>query len=310
MQDPRRTARKFRTAVDAGRIGRASGLIGEAIDEALEADAASTAGGLIALAAGPLGRAGRADRALDLLDRVLAALDRASEPLLCGRLLAARSGLLRSVRRYAEAYDDQSEALMLCEAHGTEAMLTTLRHDRAVAAGEIGDRDAAVSGLVAAREAFLGMRDRVGVAAADHNLGFLLHDLGALDDAVEYLTEARDIFLAIDMPEEAAACDQNLGVVFYDAGRLTEAGRRFAVAYHRFAENGATTSAAECEANLSTLLTTMGRSEEAARYRARAERAGVGIPTAPGTSSQTAAVTDVAREPSVQSRSTSGSASA
>ena len=108
--------------------------------------------------------------------------------------------------------------------------MTTLRHDRAVVLAELGHSEDAVAGLVAAREGFLGERDRLGVAACDHNLSFVLHDLGAFDDAIEYLTEARDIFLAIGMDEEAAACDQNLGVVLYDLGRFEEAGRRFAVA--------------------------------------------------------------------------------
>lgn len=310
MNDPRRTATQFDALIDASRPDEACALLDEAIDDALEAGAIRTATSWACRAAAPLGGSQRSDRVLRWIERILDHADPNRDRVARGRLLAARAGLLRAPRRFAEALDDQTEAIESLQGAVSEEALTTLRHDRAVLLAEVGRPEPAVTGLLAAREAFLGMRDRVGVAAADHNLGFVLHDLGSLDDAIEYLTEARDIFLAIDMPEEAASCDQNLGVVFYDANRLKEAGRRFAVAHHRFTSNEALTSAAECDANLSTLLTTMGRPDEAARYRERAEAAGVGIPTAPGTSTELPAVELASGGDDVQFDGTSGSASA
>ncbi len=233
---------------------------------------------------------GRATTALGFVDRLLGLVDPDRNPGQTGRLLAARASVLRTLRRYEDALEAETRAIACLADRAPEGVMTTLRHDRSVLLAELGYADEAVTGLVAAREAFLGARDRVGVAASDHNLSFVLHDLGALDDAIEYLTEARDIFLAIEMFEEAASCDQNLGVVFYDLGRLADAGRRFAVAHRRFTDNEAWTSAGECDANLSTLLTTMGQTDEAERYRQRAEKAGVGIPLVPGASSQTPAV--------------------
>lgn len=289
--EPKRILEQFRTLidearVDAARVDDACVIVRRLVATALEREAWRTTASVIGQATGPLVSVGRWDAALELVDEALEGIAAERAPVARGRLLAARSGLLRTPRRYAEALEDLTAAIELLDEHVTEAVITTLRHDRAVLLADLGHADDAVTGLVAAREAFLGMRDRVGVAASDHNLGFVLHDLGVLDDAIEYLTEARDIFLAIDMGEEAASCDQNLGVVLYDANRLADAGRRFAAAHHRFVECDATVSAAECDANVSTLLTTMGQPAEAARYRRRAEASGVGIPTAPGTSSQ------------------------
>ena len=263
-----------------------------ALRTTLDAGAVRPAARLFIRCVAPLAERDRIGFATRWLDALIDAAQTAHDSVTEGRVREARAGLLRTPRRYSEALDDQNAAIALLDGQVTEAEMITLRHDHAVLLADLGSADDAVTGLVAAREAFLGLRDRVGVAAADHNLGFVLHDLGMVDDAIEYLTEARDIFLAIDMPEEAASCDQNLGVVFYDAGRLTEAGRRFAVAHRRFAEHGAWHSAAECDANLATLLTTMGQTAEAATYRARAEAAGVGMPTSPGTSAQLTAIVD------------------
>lgn len=309
MNDPRATLARFHSFIDAARPDAATALLDDAVEAAVDAGAFATATSLATQSVAPLVAADRWRGALKIVDRVLEVVDATEHPVLRGRLLAARSGLLRTPRRYVEALENQADAIALLEGRASEVELTTLRHDRAVLLADVGHADEAVAGLVAAREAFLGMRDQVGVAASDHNLGFVLHDLGALDDAIEYLTEARDIFLAIDMPEEAASCDQNLGVIFYDANRLTDAGRRFAVARHRFVECDAHRSAAECDANVSTLLTTMGRPDEAVRYRRRAEAVGVGLPTAPGTSTQTDAVPPITPV-SDQPDGTLGSASA
>lgn len=294
----------------AGRIDDACRFVVRRLDDALDAGARHDAALLARRTSGPLVEAGRWSVALAVVDAVLECDADTTDPVDRGRLLAVRAGLLRVPRRSREALEAQTEAISLLEGRVAASAMTTLRHDRAVLLAELGWVEDAVVALVAAREAFLGLRDQVGVAACDHNLGFVLHDLGAWDDAIEYLTEARDIFLAIDMTEEAAACDQNLGVVFYDGGRLREAGRRFAVAHHRFEACGAVVSAAECDANLATLLTTMGQTDEAARYQARAESAGVGLPTTPGTSAQVAAVPERRPAPSDQAVGTSRSNSA
>lgn len=291
MPDSRQIIARVLELIEDSRFDDACELLDAALKVALDRGTPRAVTALLGATAPTLAESCGPQRALSLVDRVLESVDADLDPIARGRLLAQRSGLLRGPRNFEAALADQSEAIALLEGRVSDETLTTLRHDRAVILADLGYLDEAVTGLVAAREAFLGMRDRVGVAASDHNLGFVLHDLGALDDAIEYLTEARDIFLAIDMPEEAASCDQNLGVVLYDAGRLADAGRRFAVAHHRFIENEAFHSAAECDANVSTLLTTMGRPDEAARYRRRAQDAGVGIPTVPGSSSQTPIVT-------------------
>lgn len=307
--DPRTALEKVQAHLEAARVDEAVARLDRTIGDLLAAGAVRSATSVLAHVAAPLVAVGRWSTVTALLDAALDAASTETHPQTRGRLLAIRAGVLRTPRRFSEALADQNEAITLLADRAPEDVVTTLGHDRAVLLADLGRADEAVSGFVAAREAFLGIRDRVGVAACDHNLGFVLHDLGALDDAAEYLTEARDIFLAIGMPEEAASCDQNLGVIFYDADRLAEAGRRFAVARHRFAECDARHSAAECDANISTLLTTMGRADEAARYRRRAEDAGVGIPSPPGTSTrQPAVVTDAPSED--QSPSRTGTASA
>lgn len=294
----------------AGRVDDACRFVVRCVDEALDAGMLADAALLARRSSGPLVEAGRWSVALAVIDAVLECDPDGADPVRRGRLLAARAGILRVPRRSREALEAQTEAIALLDGRVPGPAMTTLRHDRAVLLAELGLVEDAVVALVAAREAFLGLRDRVGVAACDHNLGFVLHDLGAWDDAIEYLTEARDIFVAVDMAEEAAACDQNLGVVFFDCGRLRDAGRRFAVAHHRFEACGAKVSAAECDANLATLLTAMGQADEAMRYRNRAESAGVGMPTAPGTSAQVAAVAEERPAPSAQSVRTSRSDSA
>ncbi len=307
--EPRAALEKIQAHLQAARVDEAVALSVRTIEDLVAAEAVRSATTVLAHLAAPLVAAGHWSTVVALLDTVLDAASTRTHPQTRGRLLAIRAGVLRTPRRFTEALADQNEAIELLADRAPEDVVTTLGHDRAVLLADLGRADEAVTGFVAAREAFLGIRDRVGVAACDHNLGFVLHDLGALDDAAEYLTEARDIFLAIDMPEEAASCDQNLGVIFYDANRLAEAGRRFAVARHRFAECDARHSAAECDANISTLLTTMGRTDEAARYRLRAEDAGVGIPSPPGTSTQQpAVVADAASEDQLPSRAGTASA--
>ncbi len=258
----------------------------ESLKTLLGTDASSPATVLLCLAVNEFVSHGHAALALRMLDH----FDEATTGLLQagnrGKVLAARASTLRALGRSEDAHAITHDALEQLQYIAPPEALTALQHDQAVLCADMGDLDAAIDGLVAAREAFLGLRDRVGVAACNHNLSFVLHDLGAYDDALEYLTEARDIFLAIDMPHEAASCDQNLGVILYDMGRLEEAGRRFAVAQNRFTKTGALSSAAECDANLSALLKAMGHDDEAERYRLRAEQAGVGLPTTPGTSSQ------------------------
>lgn len=203
-----------------------------------------------------------------------------------GRLWAARSTALRADGQILEAIDASQEAVALLDGRAPESVVTTLRHDRAVLLAEAGHPEEAITGLVQAREAFLSERDRLGVAASDHNLSFVLHDLATFDDAMEYLNEARDIFLAIGMVEEAAACDQNLGVILYDLGRYEEAGRRFAVARHRYDSVDARRSAGECDSNLAALLDVMGHPDEAETYRRRATERGVDAPLEPGLSGQ------------------------
>ncbi len=246
---------------------------------------------LLCSATGALESEGRADAAILRLDALVREVAlRGGRPGLQGKLWAARSSALRAAGRTAEAIDASQEAVALLEGRAPDSVVATLRHDRAVLLAEDSHPEEAIAGLVQAREAFLAARDRLGVAACDHNLSFVLHDLATFDDAMEYLTEARDIFLAIDMAEEAAACDQNLGVVLYDLGRFEEAGRRFAVARHRFTEVGAERSAGECDSNLATLLETMGHADEAQTYRRRAADAGVDAPLDMGMSGQVPAV--------------------
>lgn len=230
---------------------------------------------------------GRPEEAVEVL---LATSGRLQEtgagPVRVAMIDVALSSALRAAQRSRVALDHLDAATAILEPIVPGLVLATLRHDRAVLFADLGMSDDAVSGFVAAREQFLGRRDRLGVAAADHNLGCVLHDLGNLDDAVEYFQEARNIFLALERAEEAAACDQNLGVVFFDLGRLEEAGRRFSVARHRFGELGAEHGAGECDYNLGVLLEVLGRHDEAARYRARAALAGVSEPLEMGLSGQ------------------------
>ncbi|MBS1848275.1 MAG: tetratricopeptide repeat protein [Actinobacteria bacterium] len=286
MNEVTTSARRIRAAIESGDVTEAISCLSDSLRSSIEEGPIGTGVAVLTATVGSFEGVGRVDVVADGIEELLDIVDADSDPIAVGRLCAVRAGLARSSGRYSDAIDDQSTAIELLEDRVSATDMATLRHDCAVLLGELGLLDDAVNAMVVARETFLGLRDRVGVAAADHNLGFLLHDLGSLDDAIEYFTEARDIFLAIDMPEEAAACDQNLGVVFYDAGRLKEAGRRFAVAYRRFREVDALTSAGECDANLATLLRAMGRPAEAAHYQARAEAAGVGVPLAPGMSTE------------------------
>ena len=283
---------RIETALETGADDDALAVLDAEIDACLEADNRRGATTIICATVSPLLAHGRASEALDRIDRLLEVIGTAELRALQGRLWAARSSALRALQQLGDALDAERSAISLLDGIAPERVLATLRHDRAVVLAELGHAEDAVTGLVAAREAFLGERDRLGVAACDHNLSFVLHDLGVYDDAIEYLTEARDIFLAIGMEEEAAACDQNLGVVLYDLGRFEEAGRRFAVAHHRYTSAGARRSGGECDANLATLLTTMGHLDEAERYRLRAAEVGVGLPLAPGLSGQVPVVDD------------------
>lgn len=282
MRKISRIRERFGQDLEAGRVDRAVGRIWEVYTTTIDRNRPEVGAALVCAASDELSVVGRSDAALELIERALGAISAVDGTAATarGRLLAARAGSLRTLRRSVEALDDQDRARGLLGRSATAAQLATLDHDHAVLLADTGARREAVEGLVAARDAFLAVRDRVGVAAADHNLAFVLHDMGALDDALEYLNEARDIFLATGLEEEAASCDQNLGVVFYDAGRLADAGRRFMAARRRFVDNDATIGAAECDANLSTVLEAMGHHDEAEQYRRRATDAGVGVPAA------------------------------
>lgn len=306
---------RFETQLAAGRTDRAVATISEAVDHAVDGGVPASVAPLVSRVLADVVATGHAATGAAWIERLLAELPEPQGPtdrvgVLRGRLLSAYSGLLRTQRRPSEALEAQEEAIALLGDRVTAVQRTTLDHDRSVLLADLGVLDQAVAGLVAAREAFLDARDRVGVAASCHNLAFVLHDMGALDDAVEYLNEAREIFLATGMAEEAAACDQNLGVVLYDAGRLDEAGRRFTAARKRFADNDALVGVAECEANLATVLGALGRDDVAERHRRRAELAGVGMPTVPGTSSQIPAVESGIDGAPSQSPVRSGNASA
>lgn len=290
MTNPEAIQRRIHSSLDHPGDGAPLDFLDAELDAFLDAGDLRSATTITCAAVSPLLVHGRASDALERIDRVLVGIDGDDHRSLRGRLWAARSSALRALQRLGEALDAARSAIEMLDGIAPEHVLTTLRHDRAVILAELGHAEDAVTGLVAAREAFLGERDRLGVAACDHNLSFVLHDLAAYDDAIEYLAEARDIFLAIGLDEEAAACDQNLGVVLYDLGRFEEAGRRFAVAHHRFSTAGAERSGGECDANLATLLTTMGHLDEAERYRVRAAEVGVALPLAPGMSGQVPAI--------------------
>lgn len=282
MSDVTRINEHFEKLLEGG-ADRATSYLAGAVGRLAAESRVGTATAVIVASVDAVVAARRATAVVEMIDGVLASIASRESPTdrhvaLTGRLLSIRAGVLRSMHRSAEALEDQDEALRLLAETASDAQLATLGHDRAVILADLGALGDAVGGLVEAREAFLAVRDRIGVAAADHNLAFVLHDLGALDDAVEYLNEARDIFLTTGMSEEAAACDQNLGVVLYDAGRLAEAGRRFAAARAGFDESGAPVGAAECDANLATVLEAMGRPQDAEHHRRRARLAGVATP--------------------------------